>query len=176
MEMSAAEHNPHHKGNATTHAPALMILYMPVFRFRLSRNPSTVMIFLKPLAYARGSGTTIFGRQALEPQAAEKTLLSYRRMSFAGMKVLSLESRRAKEIAELIRGRQGEPFIAPSMREAPLERNEEAFRFAEKLFAGQFDMVVLLTGVGTRLLNEVVATRYPAVRFAEALRAVTVVA
>jgi len=97
-------------------------------------------------------------------------------MSFAGMKVLSLESRRAKEIAELIRSQQGEPFVAPSMREAPLERNEEAFRFAEKLSAAGFDMVVLLTGVGTRLLNQVLATRYPPTRFAEALRGLTVVA
>src|SRR5215468_8243807 len=97
-------------------------------------------------------------------------------MSFAGKRVLSLESRRAKEMAQLIRNQFGEPFVAPSMREAPLERNEEAFRFAEKLFAGEFDMVVLLTGVGTRLLDQALATRYPADRFAEALRGVTVVA
>ena len=97
-------------------------------------------------------------------------------MSFAGMKVLSLESRRAAEIAQLIRGQQGDPFVAPSMREAPLERNDEAFQFAEKLFAGGFDMVVLLTGVGTRLLDRALATRYPQGRFAEALRGLTVVA
>jgi len=97
-------------------------------------------------------------------------------MSFAGAKVLSLESRRAKEIAQLIRNHQGDPFVAPSMREAPLERNEDAFRFAERFFAGEFDMVVLLTGVGTRLLDQVLTTRYPAGRFAEALRGVTVVA
>ena len=97
-------------------------------------------------------------------------------MSFAGMKVLSLESRRGKEIAQLIRNHQGDPFVAPSMREVPLDRNEEAFQFAEKLFAGGFDMVVLLTGVGTRLLDHALATRYPAGRFAEALRDLTVVA
>src|SRR5260370_23719911 len=97
-------------------------------------------------------------------------------MSFAGAKVLSLESRRSKEIAQLIRNHQGDPFVAPSMREAPLDRNDAAFQFAEKLFAGGFDMVVLLTGVGTRLLDQLLATRYPAGRFAEALRGVTVVA
>jgi uroporphyrinogen-III synthase len=97
-------------------------------------------------------------------------------MSFAGARVLSLESRRAKEMAQLIRNQQGEPFVAPSMREAPLERNEEAFAFAEKLFSGDFDMVVLLTGVGTRLLDRVLSTRYAAGRFAEALRRVAVVA
>ena len=97
-------------------------------------------------------------------------------MSFTGMRVLSLESRRAVEMAELIRRQGGEPVVAPSMREAPLEENEEAFRFAERLFGGEFDMMILLTGVGTRLLNKVLATRYPAERFAQALRSITVVA
>jgi uroporphyrinogen-III synthase len=97
-------------------------------------------------------------------------------MSFAGMKVLSLESRRSAEMAELIRKQGGEPVQAPSMREAPIEQNEEAFRFAERLFAGEFDMMILLTGVGTRLLNQALATRYPPERFAEALRGITIVA
>jgi len=97
-------------------------------------------------------------------------------MSFAGLKVLSLESRRSAEIAELIRKQGGDPLLAPSMREAPLEQNEEAFRFAERLFAGDFDMMILLTGVGTRLLNQALGTRYPAAQFADALRGLTVVA
>src|ERR1035441_2090534 len=65
---------------------------------------------------------------------------------------------------------------APSMREAPLELNEAAFQFAERLFAGEFDMMILLTGVGTRLLHQALSTRYPPERFAEALRRITVVA
>ena len=97
-------------------------------------------------------------------------------MSFAGMNVLSLESRRSAGIAELIRKQGGEPVLAPSMREAPLERNEAAFQFAERLFAGEFDMMILLTGVGTRLLHRALSTRYPPERFPEALRRITVVA
>jgi uroporphyrinogen-III synthase len=97
-------------------------------------------------------------------------------MSFAGMQVLSLESRRSAEIAELIRKQGGEPVLAPSMREAPLERNDAAFEFAERLFAGEFDMMILLTGVGTRLLHQALATRYPPERFPAALRRITVVA
>ncbi len=62
------------------------------------------------------------------------------------------------------------------MREAPLERNQAAFDFAERLFAGAFDMVVLLTGVGARILDQVLVTRYPPGRFAEGLRTVTVIA
>jgi uroporphyrinogen-III synthase len=97
-------------------------------------------------------------------------------MSFAGLKVVSFESRRALEMAQLIRKQQGEPIVVPSMREAPIERNEEAFLFAERLFAGEFDMLILLTGVGTRILNQTLATRYPPERFAEALRKIAVVA
>jgi uroporphyrinogen-III synthase len=96
-------------------------------------------------------------------------------MSFAGMCVLSLESRRAAEMAQLIRNQQGDPFVAPSMREAPLEHNDDAFAFALRLFAGDFDMMVFTTGVGTRALNKLLASRYPPERFAEALRAVTTV-
>jgi len=97
-------------------------------------------------------------------------------MSFAGMNVLSLESRRSAGIAELIRKQGGEPVLAPSMREAPLERNEAVFQFAERLFAGEFDMMILLTGVGTRLLHRALSTRYLPERFPEALRRITVVA
>src|SRR6266536_1853317 len=96
-------------------------------------------------------------------------------MSFAGMRVLSLESRRAAEMAQLIRNQQGEPFVAPSMREAPLEHHDSTFAFAERLLRGDFDMMVLLTGVGTRALNKVLATRYAPERFAEALRGITTV-
>jgi uroporphyrinogen-III synthase len=91
------------------------------------------------------------------------------------MRVLSLETRRATEMAQLIRNQQGDPFTAPSMREAPLEQNDGTFAFAERLFGGSFDMMVLTTGVGTRALNKVLATRYPEERFAEALRSLTTV-
>jgi uroporphyrinogen-III synthase len=97
-------------------------------------------------------------------------------MGFNGMRVLGLESRRSSELAELIRRQEGDPFVAPSMREAPLEENEEAFRFAERLFGGEIQMVVFLTGVGTRQLNRVLAARYPEGAFADALRRITIVA
>ncbi len=97
-------------------------------------------------------------------------------MPFDGLRVLSLESRRSAEIERLIRSQKGEPFIAPSMREVPLDNNPQAFAFSEKLFGGEFDMMILLTGVGTRLLDQVLATRYPADRFKDALRSLTLVA
>lgn len=79
-------------------------------------------------------------------------------------------------MAELIRKQGGEPFIAPSMREVPVEENAPVFQFAERLFAGEFDMMILLTGVGTRALNKVLETKYAPGRFAEALRGITTVA
>ena len=97
-------------------------------------------------------------------------------MSLAGLRVLALESRRATEMAELIRRQGGVPLVAPSMREVPLEDNDEVFRFAERLFAGEFEMAILLTGVGTRQLNRVLAGRYGEAAFADGLRRVTVVA
>src|SRR5271165_4923541 len=97
-------------------------------------------------------------------------------MPFNGLRVLSLESRRATEMERLIRNQGGEPFVAPSMRERPLEDNPHAFQFAEHLFHGDFDMVILLTGVGTRLLGQALATRWPANAFPDALRGLTVVA
>jgi len=95
---------------------------------------------------------------------------------FNGLRVLSLESRRAVEIERLILAQGGVAFVAPSMREVPLEDNPEALSFAERLFRGEFDMMILLTGVGTRLLGKVIETRWPRGSFAEALRKMTVVA
>jgi len=96
-------------------------------------------------------------------------------MPFDGLRVLSLESRRSAEIEKLIRARGGDPFVAPAMREIPLQDNPEALAFATRLFAGEFDMVILLTGVGSRLLNQILETRYPHGAFADALRKLAVV-
>lgn len=97
-------------------------------------------------------------------------------MSFSGKRILALESRRAKETTELIRRHGGDPFVAPSMREVPLEENHEAYQFAERLFRGEFDMAILQTGVGTRFLDKVIEARYGPGKLAEALRTVTIVA
>src|SRR5262249_27232953 len=96
-------------------------------------------------------------------------------MPFNGLRVLSLESRRAVEIEKLIRTRGGDPFVAPSMREVALQDNPEAFAFAERLFANAFEMAILLTGVGVRHLNQILATRYPPDAFVNTLKSLAVV-
>ena len=97
-------------------------------------------------------------------------------MSFQGMRVVAFESRRAAEIAELVRKQGGQPFVAPAMREAPVADDTAAFAFAERLFAGEFDTVILLTGAGTRRLNGLLDSRYREGAFADGLRRVTLVA
>jgi uroporphyrinogen-III synthase len=94
----------------------------------------------------------------------------------AGLRVLSLESRRAPEMAKLIENYGGRAIVAPSMREIPLESNTEALAFARTLAAGGFNMVIFLTGVGTRALARVVQAVYPLDQFTAALRKITVVA
>jgi uroporphyrinogen-III synthase len=97
-------------------------------------------------------------------------------MPFDGLRVVSFESRRATEMGELIRRQGGDPFVAPSMREAPIENNTQAYEFAERLFRGEFDLMIFLTGVGTRALNKVLSSRYPEEQFAEALRKIAIAA
>jgi uroporphyrinogen-III synthase len=77
--------------------------------------------------------------------------------SFEGLRVLSLESRRAKEVEKLIRTYGGEPFVVPAMREVKLDSNTAALEFSRKLIAGEIDAVVFFTGVGVRALVDVVA-------------------
>jgi uroporphyrinogen-III synthase len=101
---------------------------------------------------------------------------SEQKKNFAGLRVLSLESRRSPEMAKLIANHGGEPIVAPSMREIPLETNTEARAFVRKLLAGEFDMVIFLTGVGTRALARVVETMYPLEKYLAELRKIAVMA
>jgi uroporphyrinogen-III synthase len=95
---------------------------------------------------------------------------------FAGLRVLALESRRAAELSKLISTYGGEPVVAPAMREVLLESNTEALTFAGKLFAGDFDTVIFLTGVGSRALLAVVETAHKREDYVAALQRVKIIA
>ncbi len=95
---------------------------------------------------------------------------------FAGLRVLSLESRRAEAMARLIENHGGVPLLTPSMREVPLDRNDAAFAFAGDLLQGRFHVVIFLTGVGTRLLFQAVETRISRAELLAGLSRTTVVA
>jgi len=98
------------------------------------------------------------------------------RTGLQGFKVVSFESRRAKEMAELIRRYGGEPITAPSMREVPLGENQAALNLLPELEAGKFDLLILMTGVGTRTLNQLLLTQYPQERIVSALQKTRLVA
>jgi uroporphyrinogen-III synthase len=93
----------------------------------------------------------------------------------SGLTLLSFESRRAAEMAELIRRFGGTPISAPSMREVPLATSPEAEELLRRLEGGGIDVIIFLTGVGTRALAAALAERCPRERFAELLRTTTVV-
>jgi uroporphyrinogen-III synthase len=93
-----------------------------------------------------------------------------------GLRVVAFESRRATEMAELIRRYGGEPLVAPSMREVPLSEHGAVFDYLRRLAAGEVDIVILMTGVGLRTLAAVVADEWPPERLAAALRRSTLVA
>lgn len=63
-------------------------------------------------------------------------------------------------MTSLLRRGGAVPTVVPSLREVPLEQNEAAFQFAERLLAGEIEMVIFLTGVGARALLEVVTSRF----------------
>ncbi len=96
-------------------------------------------------------------------------------MSFSGLRVLSLESRRAKEMEALIVRHSGIPFVAPSVKERAIEANEGVFTWAAQLMAGDFDMTVLMTGTGLAYLRDAIVPRYSKEQFVAALRGTTLV-
>jgi uroporphyrinogen-III synthase len=99
-----------------------------------------------------------------------------KRNGLAGLRVLCLESRRGQEMAKLIANYGGEAVVAPSMQEVTLKDNPEALSFARKLADGGFDIVIFLTGVGTRALVRLVEAHDLRQKFIDALRRVKVVA
>jgi uroporphyrinogen-III synthase len=97
-------------------------------------------------------------------------------MPFAGLRVLTLESRKAKDMEALILREEGIPILAPSVQERALEDDNTGVQFVEQLDAGAYDMVILMTGVGLAFLRDVVVAHMPVERLAAALRRATIVA
>jgi uroporphyrinogen-III synthase len=96
--------------------------------------------------------------------------------NFGGLRILSLESRRAVETAKLIQTYGGEPLSAPAMREIALESNRPVLDFAEALIRGAFDLVIFTTGVGVRTLVKTISAHMDREQFLNALRSVKIAA
>ncbi len=95
---------------------------------------------------------------------------------FGGLRVAALESRRAAELARLIERFGGQPFVSPSLREVPIEKNAAAVDFAHRLITGEVSIVIFLTGVGFRLLLEAIERHVPRQRYLDALADIVTVA
>ncbi len=94
----------------------------------------------------------------------------------AGLRVVALESRMAGPMADLIAKHGGLAIEAPSMREVPIEENPAAGAFGNRLVAGDFDVVIFLTGVGTRFLAQTIEAAILRADWVGALGRTTVVA
>lgn len=90
---------------------------------------------------------------------------------FAGAPVVYFEARRSAEMGSLIERHGGVPVPAPALREVRSPPSPETLAFARDLERGAFDLVVLLTGVGTRALVDEVAQVLPRDSFVAALSA-----
>lgn len=94
--------------------------------------------------------------------------------ALAGLRVVSFEARRADELATML-GRHGAEVVrAPALRETVLPATPEALDLARRLERAEIDLVILLTGVGTRVLAAALADACP--RFPTLLAAVPIVA
>src|SRR5690242_11591045 len=79
-------------------------------------------------------------------------------------------------MTDLITRNGGQAIIAPSMREIPLEENKEALDFGDKLLRGEIDLVLFLTGVGTRTLFKILETKLSRSELLSALSKITLLA
>lgn len=81
-------------------------------------------------------------------------------MAEHALRVVSFESRRADDMASLLRRHGMQPVVTPSMQEVALGDQADALAFGETLLARELDILVLLTGVGFRMLVEAIATEH----------------
>lgn len=95
---------------------------------------------------------------------------------FEGLTVAAFESRLSDAMRAMIARHGGTPLIAPALREIPLEEHRDTLAFADRLLAGEVDVLICLTGVGIRTLAAAIGTRHSPDRLREALGRITVVA
>ena len=78
-------------------------------------------------------------------------------------------------MAKLLEKRGATPFQAPSLQEVPYEANTDAIAFGEVLLAGRCSCLIVMTGVGTKILIEAMATKWPKDEILEALSQTTII-
>ena len=89
---------------------------------------------------------------------------------FNGLRVLSFESRRAKEIAQLIANSGGVPIVAPSTLEILDAPHPDILKLVRGVLAGDYEVMIFMTGVGARALIDAAEIVAPRAEFLAALR------
>jgi uroporphyrinogen decarboxylase len=102
--------------------------------------------------------------------------MSQSTVSFDHLHVAAFESRRAAEMAKLIERSGGIAYVSPSMREVPISPSPAIANFANRLMTGHIDVVIFLTGIGTRWLAQYALNHAPQQRFLDSLRDTATVA
>lgn len=95
---------------------------------------------------------------------------------FGDLRVLSLESRRSREMGLLITNRGGRATVVASTREVASGPNAEESAFAQGLVQGQFQVVIFMTGVGTRTLAKAIEPECSRERLVAGLNQLAVIA
>lgn len=95
--------------------------------------------------------------------------------TFFGLRVGAFESRLQAEMTRLIENLNGVPFVSPSMREVPLEENQEALIFGEALKRNDVDMLILMTGIGTKTLIKTLSMKTPLPEIVKSFQKITLV-
>jgi uroporphyrinogen-III synthase len=78
------------------------------------------------------------------------------------LRMISFESRRNREMADLIEKSGGQALVAPALQEVPLRENHEVLFFGQKLMSGEIDGVVFTTGSGVETFFDILTTRFSA--------------
>ena len=89
--------------------------------------------------------------------------------SYSHRRIAVFESRRAEDMQRMIEKLEGIVHVSPSMREVLTDEDRPAIDFANRLITGQVDVVIFLTGVGTRMLVERIEKHVDRSRFLDAL-------
>ena len=97
-------------------------------------------------------------------------------MAFNGMTIAAFETRMAKELARLIERHGGQPLVTAALREISLEDNSATQEFGVRLMNGCVDLLILMTGVGTTTIFDLLKTRYPWSSIVAALEGTVVIA
>ena len=97
-------------------------------------------------------------------------------MAFNGMIAAAFESRMGTELTRLIERYGGRPLVAPVLRDVPLKDNQAVQEFGARLMAGRVDLLILMTGIGTTTLFDLLKVRYPWEPITAALQDITIIA